>query len=91
LKTAAILVTLLAGCTMQPTRGPEAAKDAAREFARSKWPDDPDVKSDRPIVIEEAGANWLAWYSLPDGEIGGSPHIVLRKSDLKVVDAYLTQ
>ena len=50
----------------------------------------PDGKPMRP-VIEDKGDTWLVRYRLPNGWTGGTPEIMIRKSDRKVVSCIHTQ
>lgn len=43
------------------------------------------------MVVKEEAEKLVVFYRLPDGVIGGTPTVVLRKDSLEVVQAYRTQ
>jgi hypothetical protein len=43
------------------------------------------------MVVKEEADTLVVFYKLPDGVIGGTPTVVLRKGSLEVVRAYRTQ
>ncbi len=43
------------------------------------------------MVVKEEADTVVVYYNLPDGVIGGTPTVVLRKGSLEVMRAYRTQ
>jgi hypothetical protein len=80
----------LLGCSLREDRDPASI---ATKYVEQRWPKStigPDGRT-MPAVVEDQGANWHVYYRLPDGWIGGTPEVIIRKADLKVIDAYQSQ
>jgi hypothetical protein len=63
-----------------------AAKNAVRK-ERPEWSDELDL----PARVTEMDGKFRVSFALPQGTIGGTPEVVLRKSDLSVVSVSHSQ
>lgn len=69
------------------------AAAVATQYVERRWPHStmgPDGKKMAPIVVDR-GTNWHVYYKLPEGWLGGTPEVTVRKSDLKVVAVHQSQ
>ena len=80
---------LLASCGPPPTRQ-EQAIQAAYSEARTRFQYSEDIHNPPPIV-EDLGDRWRIYLPGSPASTGGDPTVMVRKSDLSVLDSYSGQ
>jgi hypothetical protein len=65
------------------------AMEVGKAFVKQKFPDF-SVERKKP-VIQDKGENWEFTYELPADMLGGSPVVIIRKSDLSVKEYFRYQ
>jgi hypothetical protein len=65
------------------------AMEVGKAFGKQKFPDF-SVERKTPVVHDK-GENWEFTYELPADMLGGSPVVIIRKSDLSVKEFFRYQ
>ena len=91
-----VALPLLLGCGRAPAideaarETPQAqAASVADRYVATRWPDYDRKKF--PMAVTERGDTWVVLWKLPPTMLGGSPVVILKKSDLSIVCTYVEQ
>jgi hypothetical protein len=67
----------------------KALVSRAQAYIEKRHPDWPSPETE-PVVQEKSGT-WIITWPVPEGQLGGAPHVVIDKNSDEVVEAYHTQ